>query len=213
MANTATGYSPLEEALNIYSHLLGFVLSVLGTIFLVMKAVDGYSNAAFASALVFGLSMLTLYLASTLYHRAVKPSLRAKLRVFDHCAIFILIAGTYTPFALLVLEPVTGWWIFGIIWSLAAIGITLKLFFTGRFKILSTSIYLFMGWLILFVGKSLMAALSPEAAFWLVAGGISYTVGAVLYAIKSLPLNHAVFHVFVLGGTACHFVSVYAYVL
>ncbi|MCC2605264.1 PAQR family membrane homeostasis protein TrhA [Planctobacterium marinum] len=208
----AESYSRREELINIWSHFFGFLLAIIGLAMLLHKSVP-LGVMELVSVAIFGSSMILLFLASTLYHRASTPRARAKLRVFDHCAIFVFIAGTYTPFALLGLTGVTGWWIFGISWGLAVVGIVLKLFFTGRFKLLSTGVYLFMGWLILFAGKTLFDNLSAPALFWLTAGGVVYTLGAVLYSFKSLPYTHAIFHIMVMLGGACHFYSVYEYVL
>jgi hemolysin III len=162
---------------------------------------------------IFGISLITLYSASTFYHRTQNPEQRKRLRVFDHAAIFVLIAGTYTPFTLITLVGTTGWIIFGIAWGIALIGIVLKLFFTGRFKIVSTLMYVFMGWIIVFAVKPLINNLSSDGLFWLAAGGVAYTVGAVLYSIKKIKFNHAIFHILVLIGSACHFISVYFYLL
>jgi hemolysin III len=205
-------YSPTEEFLNIWSHLIAAVLAVVATVFLVVKSL-AFNVVYPVSVLIFGVSMVVLFGASALYHSATKPSLRARLRIFDHCAIFVFIAGTYTPFALLVLQGNVGWWIFGISWGLAALGVALKLFFTGRFKLLSTCVYVFMGWIIVFAGNTLLEQFSSEGFYWLLAGGVVYTIGAVLYSLKKLPFSHATFHVMVIIGCACHFHSVYSYVL
>ncbi|WP_430411367.1 PAQR family membrane homeostasis protein TrhA [Kordia sp.] len=209
----AVYYSPLEEKLNILSHGLGVLLGFIALIFLVQRAFQYGETMHLVSITIYGVSIIILYLASTLYHKATKPNLRNRLRVFDHAAIYVLIAGTYTPFALITLKGTTGWIIFGTVWAFAAVGITLKLFFTGKFDKLSTAMYVFMGWIIVFAIKPLLANLSSEGLFWLFAGGIAYTIGAVLYSIRKLPFNHAIFHIFVLIGSMCHFISVYLYVL
>lgn len=206
-------YSPLEEKLNIISHAIGVVLGVIALVFLMIHAFQDGETIHLVSCTIYGLSIIILYLASTLYHKATKPQLRNRLRIFDHAAIYLLIAGTYTPFALITLEGTTGWIIFGTVWAFAAVGITLKLFFTGKFDKLSTMMYVFMGWIIVFAIKPLIANLSSEGLFWLMAGGAAYTIGAVLYSIRKLPYNHAIFHLFVLIGSICHFISVYWYVL
>jgi hemolysin III len=210
---TLTAYSPAEEWLNIRSHALGLVLSVIALVLLVLKTLP-YDNILYTlSFAVFGASLICLYLASTLYHSATTLEARTRLRIVDHATIFILIAGTYTPFCLITLSGPTGWTVFSVSWGLAAIGTVLKLFFTGRFELLSTLMYVFMGWIVIFVIKPMVAALPLEGLIWLVAGGISYTTGAVIYSIKRIPFNHATFHLFVLGGSFCHFVAVYHYVL
>jgi len=188
-------------------------LSVVGLVLLIVKAASLGTPLHVVSFAIFGASLVILYAASTIYHSTDDPSRRTKLRTVDHAAIYILIAGTYTPFTLAVLSGTVGWTLFGVSWGMAVTGIVLKLFYTGRFNILSTSMYVFMGWVIVFAVKPLMAALPEEGIFWLFAGGIAYTVGAISYSIKKIPFGHAVFHFFVLAGSACHFISVYWYIL
>lgn len=206
-------YSPMEERVNILSHALGLVLSVVALYFLILKAAAIGSSRDAVIFGVFGVSLISLYLASTLYHAAAEPRRRKRLRVVDHAMIYVLIAGTYTPLALITLNGSVGWTLFSASWGVAITGITLKLFFTGRFEVLSTIMYLGMGWMAIFAIKPLMRELAPEGLYWLLAGGLAYTVGAILYAIKSIDFNHAIFHVFVLAGSACHFVMVFYYVL
>jgi len=206
-------YSIIEERINISSHALGFLLSVIALVFLNTRTFE-YGNVwHIVSFGIFGASLIALYAASTIYHHAKDPILRGRLRILDHAAIYLLIAGTYTPFALVTLNGPTGWTIFGVTWLMAATGITLKIFFTGKYDILSTVMYVFMGWIILFAIQPLIDNLSSEGLFWLVSGGVAYTVGAILYSIKQIKFNHAIFHTFVLIGSTCHFVSVYLYVL
>ena len=205
-------YDPKEEQLNVYSHLLGIILSCIGFVFLIQKSIEKHNSIQTLSFCIFGLSMIILYTASTLYHSATAPLKRARLKIFDHVSIYLLIAGSYTPFTLVSLKDHEGWIIFFIVWAFACIGIIIKLFFTGRFKVISTLMYVFMGWMIVFTWKDLTTTLSEDGIYWLIAGGISYTVGAVLYSIKKIPLNHAIFHVFVLIGTFCHYISVFFYV-
>jgi len=206
-------YSPLEERVNIVSHAIGLVLSVAALVFLLVRA-SLYGNAwHVVSAGIFGVSLISLYAASTFYHSAKDPKLRSRLRIVDHATIFVLIAGTYTPFTLVTLNGSTGWIIFGASWGMALTGITLKLFFTGKYDVISTVIYVFMGWIIVFAITPLINNLSSSGLFWLIAGGIAYTTGAILYSIKKIKFNHAIFHMFVLLGSLCHFISVYFYVL
>lgn len=209
----SSGYSPQEERLNILSHGTGAVLALVAWFLLVAKALASGLWLAVFCVSVFGGCLFVLYLASTLYHSAQTEQRRLKLKVFDHSAIYLLIAGTYTPFTLLVLQGSLGYWLFAVSWAMAAVGIVLKLFFTGRFTLLSTAMYLAMGWLIVFATKPLVAALAPAGLHWLLAGGISYTVGAVLYSIKRIPYNHAIFHGFVLLASFCHVIAVYFYVI
>lgn len=206
-------YSSIEETINISSHAIGFILSIVALVFLVAHA-NRYGNVIhIISFSIFGISLVTLYAASTIYHSAVDLQLRARLRIVDHASIYILIAGTYTPFTLITLSGTTGWTIFGVSWGMAFIGIVLKLFFTGRFDLISTFMYVFMGWIIVFALDPLISNLSYDGLIWLVAGGIAYTIGAVLYSIKKIRLNHATFHIFVLIGSFCHFMSVFFYVI
>lgn len=210
---STTYYSRKEEFLNVITHLIGLILSVAGLILLIVFS-SIYGNAwHIVSFTIFGSSMVLLYLASTLYHAAGKKSLRKKLNVFDHAAIYVLIAGTYTPYCLVALNGVIGWILFGITWGIALIGIVLKIFFTGKYDRISTISYVLMGWLAVIAAKSLYNNLQTEALVYLILGGISYTIGALIFAIPKLPYNHAIFHVFVLVGTILHFVSVFFYML
>jgi hemolysin III len=209
---TLNVYSPAEERINIGSHALGLLLSVTAFLLLVLRA-QSYDNALYTlSFAVFGASLICLYLASTLYHSAKTLKMRTRLRIVDHATIYILIAGTYTPFCLITLSGPTGWTVFAVSWGLAAAGLVLKLFFTGRFQLLSTLMYVFMGWIVIFVVKPMIANLPLAGLVWLLVGGISYTTGAVIYSIKRIPFNHAIFHLFVLAGSFCHFIAVYQYV-
>ncbi len=205
-------YSPLEEKINVISHAIGLILSIIAFVLLVIRAV-GYGDAMhIVSFSIFGLSMIAQYAASTFYHNAKDPVVRNRLRIFDHATIYILIAGTYTPFTLVTLQGVTGWVIFGISWGIAIAGVVLKIFYTGKYNTLSTIMYVLMGWIIIFAIKPLINNLSPDGMFWLALGGGFYTVGAILYSIKKIKFNHAIFHIFVLLGSICHFISVYFYV-
>jgi hemolysin III len=206
-------YPPLEEKINIGSHLLGLVLSVVGTVLLMLQAFK-YGNLVSQFAfVVYGLSMMALYAASSVYHSRKTPHIRIRMRVVDHAAIYLLIAGTYTPFMMVTLSGTLGYSILAAAWAMAIIGIVIKIFYTGHFEVLSTVLYILMGWAIVFAIKPLAANLAPAGLFWLLAGGVSYTVGAIIYAIKQVPFNHAIFHVFVLLGSISHFISVYFYVL
>jgi len=205
-----TTYSPKEERLNIISHAIGIPLGVLALVLLMLKSDN---SQEVISSLFFGISLIALYSASTCYHSAKAPDKRQKLRIFDHAAIYMLIAGTYTPLCLLVLTGATGNILFGVVWSIAAFGILLKLFFTGRFKIFSTILYVLMGWIAVFVYRPLFEHLSLEGIQWILGGGFSYTLGAILYSIKKIPYNHAIFHFFVLLGSFSHFIAVYTFIL
>ena len=211
--NKIKTYTPLEEMINIWSHALGVFLSCIALILIILKPalnIDAFHSFSF---ILFALSLIILYSASTLYHRAIDPIKRARLRVFDHAAIYVLIAGSYTPFALISIGSDIGWNVFILAWLMAITGVIFKLFFTGRFTIISTLLYVFMGGMIVFFIEDLSAALSKQGMFWLKIGGVSYIIGAVIYSIKAIKLNHAIFHVFVLLGSFSHFMSIYFYVL
>jgi hemolysin III len=206
-------YPPLEEKTNIISHAIGLAFSIVALVLMVLKAsLDGNAWHVVGVA-IFGGSLIALYAASTIYHSTKDPRRRTRLRIVDHSMIFVLIAGTYTPFTLVTLNGWVGWTIFGITWGMAITGVILKLFFTGRYNLLSTLMYVFMGWVIVFAIKPLVNNLTANGIAWLFAGGIAYTSGAILYGIKKIPFNHAIFHMFVLLGSFCHFMTVYFYVL
>ncbi len=205
-------YSPTEEKLNIWSHAFGIFLSIIALVLLILKAVQQDNIWMMISFPIFGVSLILLYLASTLYHASKEPQKRFKLKVFDHAAIYVLIAGSYTPFTLVSLNGETGWLIFSMVWVMAFTGIILKLIFTGKFKIVSTAMYVLMGWLIVFYFQDLTASLHEKGVFYLILGGVLYTIGAILYSIKKIKFNHAIFHFFVLAGSFCHFLSIYLYV-
>ena len=206
-------YSPREERFNVVSHAFGVLLSVIALILLLIKA-SIYGNVLnIVSVIIYGGSLIVLYAASTLYHSAKEPKLRKRLKIFDHAAIFLLIAGTYAPYTLITLNGTVGWIIFAVVWGIAIVGVVLKLFFTGKYKIVSTIMYVLMAWVIVFAVKPLMDNLAIDGLFWLAAGGLSYMIGALLYSIEKIKFNHAIFHVFVLFGSFFHFYSIYFYVL
>jgi hemolysin III len=206
-------YTPIEEKINIISHAIGLFLSVVALVLLVTRASLHGNIWHLVSFSIFGASLITLYAASTFYHSAKEPELRKKLKFFDHASIYALIAGTYTPFTLVTLKGTIGWVIFGISWGLALTGIVLKLFFTGKYDLISTIMYVLMGWVIIFAIKPLINNLPIEGLLWLIAGGVSYTMGAIIYSISKIKFNHAIFHMFVLMGSFCHFLSLFFYVL
>lgn len=202
-----------EEWANALTHAVGTALGLVAGIVLVAWSARDGTASQIISASVFAISLVLLYSASTLYHYARSASAKARLKVLDHCAIFILIAGTYTPFTLVTLRGTWGWWLFGIIWSLAGVGVLLKLRYTGRYKGLSTSIYLAMGWLVIVAIVPLVRALPSHVLLLLFAGGLSYTLGTVFYMSKRVPYAHAIWHGFVLGGSALHYLAVYSQVV
>lgn len=208
MDNVNYRYSDKEERLNVISHALGLLLSIIAFPYLIFKATLCTGFWQQASFVIYGLSLITLYAASTFYHAAKEPKRRRKLNIFDHAAIYVLIAGSYSPFCIVGLANELGWLMFCIVWFFAFIGVVIKLYFTGRFGKISTIMYLLMGWQIMFFIKPLMTNISKESLYWLIAGGVFYSVGALFYSIKKLPYNHATFHVFVLLGSFSHFVAI-----
>ena len=202
-----------EELLNILTHGIGLLMSLVALVVLVVYAVLEGTAWHVVSFAIYGSSLVVLYFASTIFHLSTNEKVRARLKVFDHASIFLLIAGTYTPFTLVTLRGPLGWSIFGVIWGLAIAGILLKLFYTGRFNVLSTILYVLMGWMIIFAIYPLAEVFSFNGLLWLVAGGISYTIGAIIFLFNNIPFNHTIFHVFVILGSLCHFVSVFWYVL
>lgn len=209
MENSNHQYSEKEEQLNVLTHGFGLVVSIIVFPFLIQKAMsfDGFWEQV--SFIIYGVSLIILYAASTFYHAAKKPLLRRRLNIFDHAAIYVLIAGSYTPFCLVALHSQLGWYLFIFVWVFAFIGIILKLFFTGKYDILSTAMYLLMGWQVVFFIKPLLNNLSTEELQLLILGGVFYTVGAILYSIPKVKYNHAIFHVFVLLGSLSHFLAIY----
>lgn len=202
-----------EELANAWTHGVGAAASLAGGGILITLAALRGDGWQLASAIVFGVALLLLYTASTLYHAIQHPVAKGRLKVFDHCAIYLLIAGTYTPFTLIGLRGPWGWGLFTAIWGLAVAGVIFKLFYTGRFKLLSTVIYVAMGWLIIVAVKPLLTALDAWTLGWLLAGGLAYTFGTVFYHRPNLRYSHAIWHMFVIAGSVCHFVAVTAQVL
>jgi hemolysin III len=203
-------YSRGEEIANSLTHGLGLILSVGGLCVLVTVAGLRGDAWTVTGCAVFGASLVLLYGASTCYHALPAPRWKPWLRVFDHAAIFLLIAGSYTPFLLVSLRGPWGWSLFGVVWTIAVAGIVLKVFYTGRFRLLSTILYLFMGWIVLIAIKPLVEALPRSSLILLFAGGAAYSAGTLFYMWKRLPYHHAVWHLFVLGGSVCHFFAVFS---
>jgi hemolysin III len=202
-----------EEVAHSVTHGVGLLASVAGLVVLVVQAAATRDPWRITACAVYATTLVLLYGTSTLYHALSATRARRVFRVLDHSAIFLLIAGTYTPFALVSLRGPWGWSLLGIVWSLALLGITAKAVFGTRWPILSTALYVVMGWVVLVAVKPLVANVPPAAIAWLVAGGLAYTSGLVFYAWTRLRYSHAIWHLFVLAGSACHFVAVARYVV
>lgn len=205
-------YRQAEEKINVITHAFGFLLSVIAFIFFIKKSIELQNWGYAISTLVYAVSLMVLYAASTGYHSAKGRKLRLRLNILDHAAIYILIAGTYTPFTLITLKGILGYVLFVIVWTIAVLGVILKLFYTGKFKLLSTIMYVAMGWIVIFAIKPLLENLPTNGIWLLFAGGFFYTLGAVLFMFDKLKFNHAIFHVFVLLGSISHFLAIYFYV-
>ncbi|MDU1145527.1 hemolysin III family protein [Aeromonas rivipollensis] len=206
-----TGYSPREEWANRLSHGLGLLLGILGLILLLHKGWDQGPQALLSYGL-YGSSLVLLYLASTLYHSMGSAVARRRCKLLDHCAIYLLIAGTYTPFLLVALDTPLAQGLMVVIWGLALVGVVFKLLFINRFKRLSLFTYLMLGWLSLVVVYQLYLHLDGTGLLLLGLGGLIYSLGTIFYMARQIPYNHAIWHLFVLGGSLCHFMAIYGYV-
>lgn len=202
------------ELFNSITHLVGTVMAVVGTSVLITAAAFNGAGARQIAALsVYGAMMVVLYLSSTLYHSLNPGRAKKVFHVFDHCAIYLLIAGTYTPFTLVTLRGVWGWTLFAIVWALAAAGVAKDIFLHGRYRAVSVVLYVVMGWLVLVAFGPLKQALPMDGIWWLVAGGVVYTAGVLFFALSKRVVHmHGVWHLCVLGGSMCHYVAVFRYV-
>ncbi len=206
---TTVNYTRAEEMAHVATHVLGILASIAAIVALALVAESNDAGPwRMAGGVIFGASALLLFTTSVLYHSATSPQLKPRLRLLDHSAIFLLIAGTYTPFALGVLGGAWGWTLFGLVWGLAVFGIAAKVTLGFRFHVSSTILYLVMGWIGVIAAKPLMESLTRTEIVWIVAGGLVYTAGVPFYLWKSRRFAHAIWHLFVLGGVACHFIAV-----
>ncbi|WP_047049389.1 PAQR family membrane homeostasis protein TrhA [Vibrio mexicanus] len=213
MSSTQASYSPKEEIANTISHGLGILLGVIALVLLVVKSLNaGSDTLTLVSMSLYGASIIVLFTASTLYHSIAYPAAKRWLKTLDHCAIYLLIAGSYTPFMLVTLRTPLAIGLMAVIWAIALFGIIMKLFFVYRFKKLSLVTYLTMGWLSLIVIYQLAVNLELGGLILLAAGGVIYSLGVIFYVWHKLPFNHAIWHLFVLAGCACHFLAIYLYV-
>ena len=210
--NTRREQTPQEEHLNTMTHAIGFILAFFASIFLLWKSAHEGNHLHLICNLIYCFGLLLLYFASTAYHSAQNPVRKKMLNIFDHSAIYLLIAGTYTPITLVLMKGIWGIVIFCTVWTIAALGIALKLFFTGRYSKISTATYVLMGWIIVIAIKPLIDSMIIEGLIWLLAGGIFYTLGAILYQRKSMKFNHVLFHFFVILGSLCHYIVILNYI-
>jgi len=213
MQSTQSQYTLAEEIVHAVSHGAGVILSIAGLSWMLYLSIAASDPWRIVASCVYGASLISLFLASTLYHALHASPRRHLFKLLDHCAIYLLIAGTYTPFLLVAMRSDTGWWLFGAIWSLATAGILTKLWFRHRYPRWSLFSYLLMGWLMVIAAPQVADAIGSNGMAWLIAGGVSYTVGAAFYMAKRLTYSHAIWHFFVLAGGVCHFLAVVWYVL
>jgi hemolysin III len=198
-----------EEIANSISHGIGTLLSIAGLVLLIVCAVGSGSGWQIVSFSIFGGTLIILYLASTLYHSLPMPRVKQVFKIIDHSAIFLLIAGTYTPFMLVNLRGPWGWSLLGIIWTLAILGILMKIFYISKFRKISVALYVIMGWLAIVAFKEIFTHIPPLSLTLLIFGGLSYTIGLTFYGWRKLPYHHAVWHFFVIGGSISHYLAVW----
>jgi len=213
MTPAISEYSVLEEYLHAATHGVGVILSILGLSWMLTLSISAGDPWKIVASSIYGASLIMLFLASTVYHGLHGSKHRQLFKMLDHCAIYLLIAGTYTPFLLVAMRGTAGWWMLGTIWVLATAGIIKKLVLKHRFPKLALATYLGMGWLAVIVVPQMATAIGTSGLAWLIAGGLCYTLGAVFYAADRMPFNHTVWHIFVLGGGVCHFLSIVWHVL
>jgi hemolysin III len=204
-------YSKKEEITNAITHGLGILFGIFALVFLIITNYKNSDTYEMLSYIIYGSTLIILYISSTLYHGIPIKKAKEHLRKFDHASIFLLIAGTYTPIALIALRGKIGWTMFIVIWSIALLGIIFKVFYINKLKILSVVMYILMGWIIIFAIKPLINALSMKSLIFLIVGGLFYTVGVLFYALQSkgFKYSHSIWHLFVLAGSVFHFVMIY----
>src|SRR5690625_302712 len=213
MFMSAHFFTKTEEIWHAITHGIGAVLSIASLVLLIVFSSLSGDPWKIVSVTIFGVTMLLMYLSSTIVHSLPRGKWKDIFLVFDHSSIYLFIAGTYTPFLFVPLKGTIGWVLFGIVWTIAVVGIIFKAFFAKRFIIFSTLLYVFMGWLIVFAWKPLTAALHDHGISLLVAGGLIYTIGAIFYVYKGIPYHHVIWHVFVLLGSMFHFFAVFFYII
>lgn len=212
MATTHT-FTRGEEIANAITHGIGAVLSIVGlTLLIVLSSLEG-TPWHVISFTIYGVTMLLLYVSSTLVHSFPEGKVKDLFEIFDHSSIYLFIAGTYTPFLFIAVKGTTGWTLFGMVWGIALAGIVFKAFFVKKFLFISTILYVFMGWMIVFAWDSLTQNIAHQGIVLLVVGGVLYTIGAVFYVWRGFRFHHMIWHMFVLGGTVLHFLAIILYVL
>lgn len=204
--------SNFEEKLNAWTHGFGALLGIAGLILLISYK-EHKTDWSLISVIIYGISIIVLFSTSAIYHSVTNEKRKHYFRIVDHISIYLLIAGTYTPVTLIALNNSLGWPLFWSVWAIAGFGMILKLFFTGKFEVFSTLLYLVMGWLIIFDFGNLSDLIGPNGLILFIAGGALYTIGIIFYAVHKIPYNHVIWHLFVLGGAICHYLMIFLYIL
>lgn len=199
-----------EERLNVWTHAIGVLITVLGIPFLIQSGLKTGNFSFVIGLCIFCLSLLMVYVISTAYHYIEQPKLKYTFQIIDHICIYFLIAGTHTPLLLYYLNNSTGWFYLYLLWGLVFLGILYKIFFFGRFEILSVIFYLAMGWMAIFTVPSMLEEMSSQTLWWIIIGGLFYTFGTIFFLWEKLPFNHAIWHVFVLAGGVGHFIALWS---
>jgi hemolysin III len=205
--------TPAEERASMLTHAIGGMLAIAALVSLVVHSSLAHDARCVVAVSIYGCSLVLMYCTSTVYHFMPAGRWKRRLQILDHASIYLLIAGTYTPILLISMRGYWGWSLFGVVWTMAIAGVILKFFFIDRYEILSVSLYVFMGWLVLVGARPLFASIPHIGIAWLFAGGISYTGGVLFYLWDGLPFNHAIWHLFVIAGSVCHFLAVLLFVL
>ena len=206
-------YTLGEEIFNSTTHGIGTIISIAALVIMIVISASHNDPLAVVSSVIFGITLILLYISSTLYHALTNKTAKKVFQILDHCTIYLLIAGSYTPYALLTIGGAKGWVIFGIIWSLALVGIILNSINLKKFQVISTLLYIGMGWAVVFYFKDLLANLALGGIILLAAGGIAYTLGIVFYVVKKVKYFHSIWHLFVLAGSICHILSIMLFVI
>lgn len=202
-----------EEIANSITHFVGVLLGIAALVIMIIEASIYQSVEGIVASIIFGTSIIVSYVSSVIYHAVLAPRIKYFFRIMDHCCIYLLIAGSYTPFALVTLAGPLGWTLFGIIWGIALVGIILKFKYVGKYEMLSTILYVLMGWIAVSVSVQLLEHLQIGGIIWLVVGGLAYTIGVIFFIYERVPFFHTIWHLFVLAGSICHFFCILFYVL
>ena len=201
-----------EEFANTLTHFAAFIIALLGTVYLIIRADEMGTARTIVACSIYGAALMLTFLTSAVYHSSHGPKFRHIFHILDHMVIYLMIAGTYTPLTIVTLQGLWGWSLFGVIWGLALMGFIFKLFFTGRFNLFSTGIYVIMGWMAVIAIVPIIEGLPAGGLFWLILGGALYTLGVIFYLMETVPFAHTIWHLFVMAGALAHFICIYQFV-